>query len=543
MLCRIVFCVYRFAVNRLSFGNMCHYKRIVYKMRWFDSKGAFLVLTWNVLISFSFLRLPLHLKSEIFLERKLLPRYLLIVPLALILFSALMSGWLADAKLGNYRVAKIGLVILFIAAVFGCVLRLIIDLRPMTESISYLTVSIVVLYSLFAVGLCSYAITSLQLGLDQMPDASSSSITSFIAWFVFSTFAGICISDLLHIVTKYCAVKNYSTSIDQILGLLPALLIGLVLISDFLLSKKWLIFEPKSPQSLKTMYRVLKFVAKHRAPLNRSALTYWEEDVPSRMDLAKSRYGGPFTTEQVEDVKTILRLLTLGVSLSIIACSFSMPSLVHDDKVFDSSGSDMTSCSYHLLLFVAYNDWWVVFIGTTAFEFLIYPLFRNWLPNIFKKIGIISFSNIAVSTLLLTAELLHTYIPDSTVIWILSVLLSKVTALLDQFLITAMLELVCAQSPYNMRGFFAGYMFFLAGLPLLLNGLSGTQFISRDGSGFLLLTAVKMAVSLFGFILYCLLAHWYKRRVRDDVFSVHRVVEEVYDRYLTAEVAQGTVIQ
>ncbi len=30
----------------------------------------------------------------------------------------------------------------------------------------------------------------LQLGLDQMPDASSSSITSFIAWFVFGTSAG-----------------------------------------------------------------------------------------------------------------------------------------------------------------------------------------------------------------------------------------------------------------------------------------------------------------------------------------------------------------
>ncbi len=73
--------------------------------------------------------------------------------------------------------------------------------------------------------------------------------------------------------------------------------------SIFLLAPKWLIIEPKSPQSLKIIYQVLKFAAKHKAPLNRSALTYWEEDVPSRMDLGKSRYGGPFTTEQVEDVK------------------------------------------------------------------------------------------------------------------------------------------------------------------------------------------------------------------------------------------------
>ncbi len=84
---------------------------------------------------------------------------------------------------------------------------------------------------------------------------------------------------------------------------------SIVLISDIYLTPKWLIIEPKSPQCLKTIYQVLKFAAKHKAPLNRSALTYWEEDIPSRMDLGKSRYGGPFTTEQVEDVKTLLRVL------------------------------------------------------------------------------------------------------------------------------------------------------------------------------------------------------------------------------------------
>ena len=68
----------------------------------------------------------------------------------------------------------------------------------------------------------------------------------------------------------------------------------------------WLTMEPNCPQSLKTIHRVLKFAWKNKAPINRSALTYWEENIPSRMDLGKSRYGGPFTTEEVEDVKTFL---------------------------------------------------------------------------------------------------------------------------------------------------------------------------------------------------------------------------------------------
>ena len=87
----------------------------------------------------------------------------------------------------------------------------------------------------------------------------------------------------------------------------------IVLISNFLRNPKWLIIEPKSPQSLKTMYLVLKFAAKHKAPLNRSAFTYWEEDIPSRIDLGKSKYGGPFTTEQVENVKTTLRLIAFSL--------------------------------------------------------------------------------------------------------------------------------------------------------------------------------------------------------------------------------------
>ena len=35
--------------------------------------------------------------------------------------------------------------------------------------------------------------------------------------------------------------------------------------------------------------------------------------IPSRIDLGKHKYGGPFTTEQVKDVKTFLRLILVIV--------------------------------------------------------------------------------------------------------------------------------------------------------------------------------------------------------------------------------------
>ncbi len=102
-------------------------------------------------------------------------------------------------------------------------------------------------------------------------------------------------------------------SITQLYSLCPAVFVSLILILDLLFAKSWLIIEPNPPKSFTIIYQVLKFAAKHKAPLNRSALTYWEEDIPSRMDLGKLRYGGPFTTEQVEDVKSILRLLAMSI--------------------------------------------------------------------------------------------------------------------------------------------------------------------------------------------------------------------------------------
>ncbi len=83
-------------------------------------------------------------------------------------------------------------------------------------------------------------VCTLQLGLDQMPDASSSSITSFIAWFVFSISAGSWVGDFGY----YMVLKDNcfglvadSISITQLYSLCPALFASLILVLDLLFSK------------------------------------------------------------------------------------------------------------------------------------------------------------------------------------------------------------------------------------------------------------------------------------------------------------------
>ena len=63
------------------------------------------------------------------------------------------------------------------------------------------------------------------------------------------------------------------------------------------------------------MYNVICFARKYSSPIHRSEFTYCEDELPSRLDLGKEKYGGPFTTEQVEDVKVFLNILQILLSL------------------------------------------------------------------------------------------------------------------------------------------------------------------------------------------------------------------------------------
>ncbi len=108
----------------------------------------------------------------------IIPKWVNAIPAIFGSLGAVFSGWLADAKLGNYRVMKYSFVLLFFTSLCGSAYTLvssIVHFNLYIESVFYCIGG-----SLFIVAVVAGLVTSLQLGLDQMPDASSSSITSFI---------------------------------------------------------------------------------------------------------------------------------------------------------------------------------------------------------------------------------------------------------------------------------------------------------------------------------------------------------------------------
>jgi peptide/histidine transporter 3/4 len=54
---------------------------------------------------------------------------------------------------------------------------------------------------------------------------------------------------------------------------------------------------------------------KYPAKGGRNAFTYWENEIPTRIDYAKEKYGGPYSHENVETVKTFLRVVIVLVAL------------------------------------------------------------------------------------------------------------------------------------------------------------------------------------------------------------------------------------
>ena len=226
----------------------------------------------------------------------------------------------------------------------------------------------------------------------------------------------------------------------------------------------------------------------------------------------------------------------MSLPLCFVAITLKLPikAAFTNTKAF----SDLRLCLTNVTYSFTYNPNWCAILAIIAYEFAVYPFIRNILPSSLKRMGTVSLMMTIVSFICFVSKLAH-YLSHSEEItgWITDVLYNVTYGLLFQALMTSGLEFVCAQSPYNMRGFFTSF----AGALLILSkavSLIIHYFFSdkkcRKPWCSLILFSITFIGSLIGFLMFCVVARWYKKRVRDDDYSPHRVVEEVYDRYLTA---------
>ena len=499
-----------------------------YKPRKFSSKAAVLVLVWQYAVVSVMSITGQYIYSD------QLPDWInnTLQALALLVFvlTAVVSGWLADIRLGRSNVVQTGLVLTWI----GMLLKITGHTLTESNDSPYITILSFTGVCIANIGTAAFLINALQFGLEQMPDASSDGITAFISWFIVATLGGIASNQILpkllkclhvYIVTniKWLAVTNEI--------FFP--LVSIAICSKFLFSH-WFIDHRHNHNLFKTVYRVLKFAKQHKYPVNRSAFTYWEEEIPSRIDLGKTKYGGPFTTEEVEDVKTFFRILTL---LGVLCIFFSVyiPTTVYLPLLRDSDQEDQ--CYYNLgdrtsTLFTA--------VAVLVHEYAVYPIIRKYVNvSTLKKIGFCLFLSLLCTVLSVIYMILkqydqvdvlqtHPWIKITTG-WIFFTLLSV--------LLTSFVQFVYAQAPESMKGIIIAIMWlsfsavslntFIVSTNLYSNGKCST---SKHCEVYVMSALTLLSAVMF--IIYCCVARWYKRRERDELYNDHAIIEEIYGRHV-----------
>ena len=149
------------------------------------------------------------------------------------------------------------------------------------------------------IGAGNLQINILPFIIDQMIGASADDISAAVQWYYWT----ISVRTLAYFLFL-CLPINQQTSTEIFLAL-SFLSLLVVLITDVLFHK-WLDVHFKRNNPFKTIFRVLNYACKTKYPEHRSALTYFDEEEPSRLDYGKHKFGGPFTEEEVEDIKTVL---------------------------------------------------------------------------------------------------------------------------------------------------------------------------------------------------------------------------------------------
>ena len=499
--------------------------KLSYKPRKFSSKGAVLVLVWQFLVFCGVFT------GGISAPTSNINNYLLSIGFALLIPTAIISGWLADTKVGRSKVVQTGLSLTWLGLVLetvGTILTLSVHTTSIVINGIVLPVQYIALYTAYY-GAAIFFTNVVQFGLEQMPDASSDALTAFISWFSIVTALGEgSYAIMASLFSTNCIDSMYMYVDDHAFrAIIGCVLLSIAMCSKYLFSH-WLIDHRQNHNPLKTVYRVLKFAKQHKYPVNRSAFTYCEDEIPSRIDLGKSKYGGPFTTEEVEDVKTFFRIILI---LTVI--------FVFTFTVFVITIVPLPSYENHCLTDIIFS-----FRGFfTAAVFLIYEYILDPFIKIQYRVSTLKRIGLCMLYVVLNSVILFVYATvteiglvdlDSIIIkghHSIEVTVNWLSRVILFIFFRSILQFTYSQAPEHMKGFLLVWAW-LAGIVVVVTANGKLLKCPQLKYCGVYLTSVAVAISLLVFVVYCCVARWYKRRERDEPCNERAIIEEIYGRHV-----------
>ena len=489
-----------------------------------------------------------------------------------------VAGLIADIWCGRYKTITVSLLSIWCGFFLLTIASIVYAIKQklVHAETSFLLVMLTVIVVMFLAGVSGFQANAVQFSLDQLFDASSEGLSRFLHWFMWSDGLGELITRLIGAAASCSPLIRAKFFVYSTAVWLTA--ISFLMVLSYC-KRQWFHNEPRTQNPYGTVYRVLKFVAKHDKPIRRSALTYCDDERPTRMEYAKERFGGPFTTEMVEDVKTFLKIL---VMLFLIAPVFILQ--VAAIYVFPLYGIHMgnttvdydTGCSANWIFLQSGNlSYMVPVITMPLYIILIHPRIPRWMPRMFSRlcVGIVLIVTSVVVMLIIQVtanynaihqhqdrnltcvflaevrtrqsalQMLNFHVP----VLIIPNLLSGIALPLVYITI---LEFISAQTPHTMKGLLMGVFYAFRGFFILIGcGLVypfaqrgyWEAMVSITNCGFYyfllstLLGLIVLAVVSIATKLYC-----YRKREERPYGPSY--VEEYYSRYYSRLTKTQTAI-
>ena len=255
------------------------------------------------------------------------------------------------------------------------------------------------------------------------------------------------------------------------------------------------------------------------------------------MDFGKDKFGGPFTEEEVEDVKTILRLVPLVCCISFIA-----------NVSWNHTGIDLSeNIVVNYFFAIAMHTWFFPLFLIPLYQLVIFPFFHNCIPSMLKQIGIaITLKTLGIISLTATEIKELANVPSGLdgyvnctgnltndiimhVEWYWGIVPMVSYCVGTTLASVLLLEFIIAQAPQKMKGFVIGMSLAISGF----NAALAYSFATYIGTLCYRLPLVILPVAFY--ILFLFLAKHYTLRERNKEINIQAIVEEHYERYIDQE--------
>ena len=492
-----------------------------------------------------------------------------------------LLGWLADVYFTRYKFILLSYITMIVGTIF-MITTAIVFIEFNHARALFLLGGLSLGIGLIGMGL--FESTAIQFGMDQMLEASSDQLSTFIHWYYWSCNIGrlilvyisigvlayyrFCtmVLDVEDISKMYSALHPYYFDIACVAVLFMGTLqlvcacVGLCLLVYY---KKHFNIDRTGEHPLKLIYKVLKYAWKHKCPENRSAFTYWEEDIPPRIDLGKSKYGGPFTTEEVEDTKTFFSILLLLLSLFGFHLSGHGYSVVDQLLRKQCPTNWVTIDPMHFTLLV-------IIFGIPIYQ-LSTRCCQNYNPNMLKRMGIGVFlclikvvveismqatlasgiecqhfdnTSSVDSCYFLTSEINISgscqtisnvtdnffYCNQNDTPYFLLIIPNILQGLSYLLVFMTALEFICAQAPLRLKGLLVGVWYALLAVTYMFVELP--ELFTINNLVWKVFHACKACIMLLSLALYICISKRYQYRLRDEVVNEQFLIEEIFEREL-----------